>query len=228
MSLFHQFLNLLFPQTCSACNQPLLKTEKILCSQCILQLPKADIGFSNSRSLEARFDGKVNIKAIFSYLKYSKGGKVQTLLHNLKYKNRKEIGIYMGQQFGLQLLENANEPRIDLLIAVPLHEKKLLQRGFNQSDLIAQGLSESLNIPHETNILLRNKATETQTKKSRIDRFKNVENVFEVVNLNAIKGKKVGLVDDVLTTGATMEVCAEALLKNGALEISIFSLASAI
>lgn len=228
MSIFYQFINLLFPKTCSACTQTLIFSEDILCTDCLVQIPQTNIGFSNSQSLANRFRGKVEIKAAYSFLKYSKGGKVQKLLHNLKYKNRQDIGVFMGKLFGKKLLLVENLPEIDILIAIPLHQKKLLLRGFNQSALIAEGLSETLNVPHETNIINRIKVTETQTRKTRIDRFFNVENVFEVTNKEKIQGRRVGLVDDVLTTGATMEVCAIALLEAGAAEVSIFSLAAAI
>jgi ComF family protein len=228
MQLFYQFLNLLYPQTCCACNEPLLKAENILCTSCLVKLPKTYIGFSNSQALENRFNGKVEISQIYSYLKYTKGGNVQQLLHNLKYKNREDIGVFMGTIFGKQLLKWGFRPDVDLLLAIPLHKTKHITRGFNQSDLIAEGLASVLNVSHETNVLLRKKLTETQTKKARLARFLNVQDVFEVTNLEKIKGRKIGLVDDVLTTGATMEVCANCLLANGAAEVSIFSLASAI
>lgn len=228
MTIFHQFINLLFPKTCCACSQTLIFSENILCTSCLVDLPQTDIGFSNSQSLASRFAGKVEIKAAYGYLKYSKGGKVQKLLHNLKYKNRQDVGVFMGNLFGNKLKIEQNIPEIDVFLAIPLHDKKLILRGFNQSDLIAQGLSESLSVPHETNIIRRIKATDTQTSKSRIDRFFNVDNVFEVANSSRILGKKVGLVDDVLTTGATMEVCAIALLEAGAESVSIFCLAAAI
>ncbi len=228
MELFYHFVSLLFPQTCSACNEPLLKSEKILCTDCLINLPKSDIGFSNSQKLEYRFLGKVEIKAVYSYLKYSKGGNVQNLLQNLKYKNRQDIGLFIGKLYGNQLIKTGIPVEIDVFIPIPLHQKKLLIRGFNQSELIAQGLSEVTNVPCETAAIIRKKATETQTQKSRLDRFYNVEDVFEIQDSLKIKGQKIGLVDDVLTTGATMEVCAACLLEAGAKEITIFSLASAI
>lgn len=228
MSLLHDFIDLLFPKTCAACSEPLLKAEQIICTKCIIGLPRATIGFSNSQSLEARFKGKVNVTSVFGFLKYSKGGKVQELLHNLKYKNRQDVGVFMGKLFGKQLTDCKVKLEIDLLLAIPLHENKLILRGFNQSDLIASGIAEILNVPHETNVIFRKKATETQTKKSRIDRFENVDTVFGVQNSDIIKGKKIGLVDDVLTTGATLEVCVAALLEAGAKEVSIFALATAI
>jgi ComF family protein len=228
MELLYQFINLLFPKTCAACKNVLLKSENILCTNCLIDLPKTDIGFSNSLSSQARFLGKTPIVAVHTFLKYSKGGNVQRLLHNLKYKNRQDIGLFLGNLFGKKLLDRTNFYRPDILIAVPLHARKKVERGYNQSELIADGLSNSINVPHETGILIRKKATETQTKKTRIERYVNVDDVFEVIAPTRIMGKSIGLVDDVLTTGATMEICAGVLLKAGAKEIIIFSLASAI
>jgi ComF family protein len=228
MNLFYQFLNLLFPQTCQSCGEVLLKSENIICTSCILELPKTEIGFSTSQELQTRFASNPQIKRVYSYLKYAKGGHVQELLHNLKYKNRQDIGVFMGNLFGQQIKSQAAKLNIDLLLPIPLHPKKKILRGFNQSDLIAQGLSEILDVPHETTLLIRKKATESQTRKSRIERFENVENVFEVIDRTKVTGRSIGIVDDVLTTGATLEVCASALINAGAKDITIFALASAI
>ena len=225
--MLQQFINLIFPINCSACNEVLLKSEYILCTDCLIQLPKADIGFSGSQSLASRFMGKVEINAVYSYFKFTKGGKVQNLLHNLKYKNRQDIGLFFGEIYGNRLKEINSVKALDLIIAVPLHESKFLLRGFNQSELIAEGIGKALNVPHETKLILRKKATETQTKKSRIERFFNVNEVFEVADPQLIVGKSIGLVDDVLTTGATLEVCAASLLKAGAKDITIIVLATA-
>jgi ComF family protein len=194
----------------------------------MVDLPKTEIGFSNSQSLEARFAGKTKIKAVFSFFKFLKGSKVQNLLHNLKYKNRQDIGLYLGKLYGMQLKEQLKSINLDLLIAVPLHESKMILRGFNQSELIADGLSISLNVPHETNLISRQKATETQTRKTRIERFFNVNEVFIVADESKVVGKSIALVDDVLTTGATLEVCATALLNAGAKDVVIIVLAAAI
>lgn len=228
MELLNQFINLLFPKTCCACNETLLVSENIICTSCMVELPKTDIGFSNSLSVLDRFMGKTEITAAYSFLKYTKGGKAQNLLHHLKYKNRQDIGIFMGQLFGKKLLELKGFEKPDILVAVPLHKRKKIVRGFNQSDLIAEGLANVLDVPHETEIIFRSKATESQTKKSRIERFDNVDEVFEIRDNSNIVGKKLGLVDDVLTTGATMDVCATALINAGAKEVHIFSLAAAI
>jgi ComF family protein len=226
--MLQQFINLIFPTTCSACDNVLLRSENILCTACLIQLPKADIGFSGSQSLEHRFQGKVQIKAVYSYFKFVKGGKVQNLLHNLKYKNRQDIGVFLGTLYGNIIKNDENIFNLDLLIAVPLFERKLILRGFNQSELIAGGLSKAINVPHETNLIIRQKATETQTRKSRIERFFNVNEVFKVNDFSKIEGKSIGLVDDVLTTGATLEVCASSLLAAGAKDVVIIVLAAAV
>ncbi len=227
MSIWHHFVGLLFPDLCVSCNEVLLKGEKLICTACLVNLPVANIGFSNSQLLENRFAGKVNIRAVHSFLKFTKGGNVQNILHSLKYKNRQEVALFMGNLFGDYLKNNNQNIEIDVLIGVPLHPQKLILRGFNQSDLIAKGISEVLNIPFEVAAVIRNFNTATQTKKTRIERYLNVENVFEVVEKDRIFGKKIGLVDDVLTTGATLEVCAQVLLDAGASEITILCLAAA-
>lgn len=227
MSIWHHFVSLLFPDLCVSCNEVLLKGENIICTTCLVSLPLANTGFSNSQKLENRFAGKVNIKAVFSFLKFTKEGKVQNILHSLKYKKRQEVALLMGNLFG-DYLKNINQNiELDLLIGVPLHPKKLILRGFNQSDLIAKGISEVLNIPYVVGAVTRNVNTATQTQKNRLERFLNVENVFEVLEKDIIFGKKIGLVDDVLTTGATLEVCAQSLLDAGAKEVTILCLAAA-
>ncbi len=227
MSIWHQFFSLLFPDICTGCNNVLLRSENILCTDCILILPKANIGFANSQNLENRFEGKVKIKAAISYFKFTKGSKVQNILHNLKYKNRPEIALFLGKLFGENVKNDVKIGGINLLVGVPLHYKKQIIRGFNQSDLLAEGISEILGVPHETKLLIRKIDTQTQTKKTRIDRYFNVKNVFEVVDREKVIGKSIGLVDDVLTTGATLEVCAQALLDAGAKDITILCLAAA-
>jgi ComF family protein len=228
MPIFQHFVNLLFPNLCNACDEALQNTENLVCAKCLIDLPKADIGFSNSQSIANRFLGKIEINEVFSYYKYAKGNRIQQLLHNLKYKNKPEVGLFLGKIFGSDLINNKIDLQLDLLIAVPLHKSKLLIRGFNQSEKIADGLAEALSVPHETNIVIRRKATDTQTQKTRIERYFNVKEVFEVINFDKIIGKHVGLVDDVLTTGATIEVCAKAILDAGAKEVSIFVLAAAV
>ncbi len=228
MSIFQHFVNLLFPNLCNACDEVLQNSENLVCTKCLVDLPKADIGFSNSQSLANRFLGKIEIKHVFGYYKYAKGNRVQQLLHNLKYKNKPEVGVFLGNIFGNELKSKVIDLKLDLLLAVPLHKSKLQTRGFNQSEKIANGLSQALNVPHETNLILRKKATVTQTQKTRIERYFNVKEVFEVINADKIVGKNIGLVDDVLTTGATIEVCAKAILDAGAKEVSIFVLAAAV
>jgi ComF family protein len=147
-------------------------------------------------------------------------------LHELKYRNKPEVGKYLGKIYGVDLKAGGFDKKIDLIIGVPLHPTKLKQRGYNQSDCIAEGLSEALEVPFETNAVKRLIHTASQTKKSRIERFQNVENIFEVIDFEMIKNKRIAIVDDVLTTGSTLESLGITLLNAEAKEISIVTIAA--
>ena len=227
MNWFADFLDLVFPRTCEACQSVLLNQEKILCTSCLIDLPRADFKENDDTNLSKKFWGKLPVAHTLSFLKFTKKGKVQRLLHNLKYRNKPEVGILLGELFGRELKEIGFDKKIDLLISVPLHAQKLKQRGYNQADCIAEGLSKSLEIPFEKDLLKRIKFTETQTRKSRFERFQNVENIFEVIDVEKIKNKRVAIVDDILTTGATIESCGITLLERGCSEVSVMTIASA-
>jgi ComF family protein len=174
-----------------------------------------------------RFWGKLPVTDTITFLKFSKKGKVQKLLHELKYRNKPEVGKYLGKIYGVDLKSVGFDKKVDLIVAVPLHPTKLIQRGYNQADCIAQGLSEALEVPFETNAVKRLIYTPSQTKKSRIERFQNVENIFEVNDIEKIKNKRIAIVDDVLTTGSTLESLGITLLNSEAKEISIVTIAAA-
>ena len=190
-------------------------------------LPKTNYHVEADNPVIRHFWGKVNVSAASSYYFFNKGQKVQKLIHRLKYKGQKEIGIKMGNLYGSELLKNSGYSSADLIIPVPLHKSRLRTRGYNQSDFFAKGLSAAMNIPAETNLLVRNKKTETQTRKSRFARFENVSEVFSLTSESAIEGKHVLLVDDVITTGSTLTACADVLLKNKNTRVSIASIAYA-
>ena len=160
-----------------------------------------------------------------AYLLFTKKGKVQKLLHALKYKGQAELGVEMGFMFGQEMQENGSLPDADLIISVPLHKKKLKSRGYNQSDKLAEGFSRATNIPWSGNVLERIKYTETQTGKTRDERWKNVRKVFVVKG--DVKDKKIIIMDDVLTTGATVEACIEVLIEAGCTQFVILTIASA-
>ena len=172
------------------------------------------------------FWGRVNIKAATSFLFFSKMGRVQSLIHQLKYKRQKEVGLLIGKLFGDDLLNSPYYTDIDFIIPVPLHPKKLKTRGYNQSLMIANGLQESMGIEVFTG-LQRKAHSSTQTRKSRYERWENVKDIFEIKEHKRLESKSVLLVDDVLTTGATLEACAQVLLDISGLQISIATLAYA-
>jgi len=227
LQIFHDFLALIFPNVCFVCNDALAKGEDYLCTPCRYKLPKTNFHKSQHNPLEQRFHGIITIKHVFSYLYFIKGGSVSQLLNKLKYGNVPELGAVLGRWFGKDLQEVGFDKEYDLIVPVPLHRSKLRKRGYNQSDGIAKGLSEALELPYFTSIIIRTQRNESQTRKGRIERWKNVENIFHVNDPTMIVGKRVLLVDDVLTTGATLEACATALMEKGCAEVGIVTLAAA-
>lgn len=227
MKWFKHLLDIIYPRSCEACNEALLGGENLICSNCLIDLPRTNSHLQSIEKLSNRFWGKIPVSNNITFLKYSKKGKVQKLLHELKYRNKPEIGNFLGKIYGLDLQQVEFSKKVDFLIGVPLHPTKLLQRGYNQADCIAEGLSKALNVPFDSLSVKRREYTETQTKKSRYERFLNVENIFEVIDIEKIKDKRIAIVDDVLTTGSTIESLGATLLNEGAKEISVITIAAA-
>ena len=223
--LISDFFGLIYPNTCAACGNNLYKNENIICTKCIYELPKTNYYKETGNPVEQIFWGRVNIERACSYYFFHKGSKFRKLIHKLKYKGQKEIGYEIGRHFGSELIGSDFINVIDVIVPVPIHPSRKRHRGYNQSDWIGMGLSESLDIPLDTKSFYRNVATETQTKKSRFERWKNVENVFSVKDEAAFLNKHILLIDDVLTTGATLEACANSLLKINGVKVSIATLA---
>ena len=211
--IFKGLLSLFYPRLCVACGETLHEKEQFFCLACFQNLPETNFHLFDDNPLVYRFMGRVHIVAVASLLFYKKGNMTQNILYHLKYKGNNELGRFLGQYYGKKLIEKDVYRKIDMIIPVPLHKKKLKKRGYNQSEYIAMGLSEAMGIPYNTTALVRESFTETQTKKSRIDRWENVKNVFQVVDENSIKGKHILICDDVLTTGATMEAAIKQLLE---------------
>lgn len=227
MKWFKHFLDIIYPRTCEACGEALFGGENLICTNCMIDLPRTNSHIQRLDKVSNRFWGKIPVTDTITFMKFSKKGKVQKLLHELKYRNKPEVGKYLGKIYGVDLKAVDFDKKIDLIIGVPLHPTKLIQRGYNQADCIAEGLSDALNIPFETNAVKRLIHTSTQTKKSRIERFNNVENIFEVIDVEKIKNKRIAIVDDVLTTGSTIESLGITLLNAEAKEISVITIAAA-
>jgi ComF family protein len=216
---------LFFPQICGGCDTPLSKGEQHLCVHCRLELPFTKFETLKDNLVEKIFHGRIEIEFATSLLFFSKSEKVQTILHNIKYNEQKELAVFMGRILGRKLQNNPWLKDVTTVIPVPLHPKKLHLRGYNQSELFAEGVSEILQLDLQTKNLVRTVNTATQTSRTRTERWENVENVFSVTNRNALSGNHVLLVDDVLTTGATLESAAQTLKDACNCRVSIATLA---
>ncbi|QIA06749.1 ComF family protein [Draconibacterium halophilum] len=221
------FLGLFFPELCVACGKRLVSQEKYVCFDCWQDLPATNFHFKQENKVAQLFWGRVDIVAATAFFSYKRGSRYQQLIHFVKYKGLKELGSETGKKFGYQLLESPGFAEIDVIMPVPLHPRKEKKRGFNQSEWIASGIAEVLKKPVDTNTLYRRVFTSTQTKRNRYERWQNVENVFGLNHPKQIENKHVLLIDDVVTTGATLEACAIHLLKQPGTKVSIATLAYA-
>ena len=227
MSAISDFISLFFPHCCLGCSEALVKGEDILCTQCLSELPKTNYHCQANNPIEDKLFGRINVKHAWAFLKFRKSGIVQHLLHQLKYNNHPEIGVRIGMLYGKELREQGFENEFDLIVPVPLYNSRRRKRGYNQSAKFAEGLSSSLGIPWDESISIRRRRTSTQTRKSKLDRWENVKDVFGVVAAEKILSKRILLVDDVITTGATLEACGIHLQKSNCSELSIACIAEA-
>lgn len=219
---------LLYPNLCAVCGTPLVKGEEIMCTGCSYGMPKTRNWHEPDNMVAKIFWGRVYLQHACSFVYFRKGSRYQKLLHKLKYAGRKDIGRYLGRQFGYELTTVDPFKDISAIIPVPLHPKKQRKRGYNQSEWISLGLSDVLNRPVVTDLLKRAVFTETQTRKGRMERWENVSDVFVVDSSNGFAERAhLLLVDDVVTTGATLEACAQVLVEKGNYRVSIATIAYA-
>ncbi|MGI4021732.1 MAG: ComF family protein [Janthinobacterium lividum] len=219
------FISLIFPELCQACAKSLYRNEEIICADCLYHLPFTDFHLNADNPVAQQFWGRAPVEAAFAMLYFSKGSRVQNLMHQLKYKNKPEVGTYLGNLAGKRLLKNSVFASADMIIPVPLHQQKLLKRGYNQSLSFAEGLSQQMLIPVASQNLIKTTNTESQTKKSRTSRYENLKEVFSVKNPQQLIGKHILLVDDIVTTGATLEACCTILLEIPDVKISLTAIA---
>ncbi len=224
--LIEAVTGLFFPRICPACRDLLNINEKVLCIKCISEFPYTNFHLDADNEMAKLFWGRVMIENAASFFYFRKGSPYQHIIHEIKYHNQKKLGKDMGRWFGCEL-KNTPFSDADIIVPVPIHYSKLKKRGYNQSELIADGLSEAINLPVEPKALIRTVNTDTQTRKSRYERWTNVEGIFKVISPHKLRGKHILLVDDVVTTGATLEACASAVLAVENTKVSVLTLACA-
>lgn len=221
------FSELLYPKLCGGCGNHLYENEEVVCVYCRASLPlSGECDFENNAS-EKLFWGKVSITAAASFLFFQKKSSTQHLLHQLKYQQKENIGEWLGEQFAYSLQSKGRFAAVEIIIPIPLHPSRIKFRGYNQCDAIARGMASVLQIPIVNGVLTRSIATQSQTKKNRFQRFENMNSVFSVAQASTIKGKNVLLLDDVLTTGATLVSAAQVLQQAGSNKLFVGAIAKA-
>jgi ComF family protein len=230
MNPISDLLSLVYPETCVVCTGPVTLMEQYICMGCRPKLPRLLTSpFSNHAEIMKRFEGLVPIKHAIAYLQFIKGGSTQRILHALKYGRRPEVGQVLGRLLAADLESLGLQNSFDLVLPIPLHTKKMKTRGYNQAMEFAKGLAQGFACEVSDTILIRKKATETQTRKGRLERILNVKEVFD---LNAeqkasLAGKRILLVDDVITTGSTIEACAKLIVAEPIARLSVAAIAMA-
>ena len=220
-ALFH----MLFPSLCFGCEENTVDEDEMICLSCRLTLPFTSIENIRNNSIEKLFWGRVPLQFASSTFYFTEKSAIQNIIHHIKYRDEKTLGIRMGEIMGERLKDIFNTKQIHCCIPMPLHPKKEKKRGYNQASLLCKGIQNMTGIPYLEYAVERNHHTSSQTQKTRIERWENVSSVFEVNDTSLIKKKNIVIVDDVITTGASTESCAQILLQQGAETVSVVSLA---
>lgn len=229
LDYLNNLLNLVYPNYCLLCQSNLHQNEATICTVCEVKLPYTNYHRTIDNPIEKKLWGRVPIQMASSLLFFEKGLEVQQLISNLKYKNREDIGSKLAEIYAKHLIKDQSDfLKVDLLIPIPLHYKKQKRRGYNQCDAFTKTLSEALNIPFSLKNIERKVDTISQTGKSRINRWENVSEIFKVINPSKLKNKHILLIDDVITTGATLEALANKILAIEGTKVSVLVMASAV
>lgn len=227
MTLANDFISLFFPRVCAGCGEPLVRGEEVICIRCLADLPRTGFARFADNKVARVFWGRIQLEYAASLCYFEKGSRLQKMFHRMKYRNEPVVGRVLGRELGRELASSSMFSSLDAVIPVPLHPKKQKKRGYNQSEYIARGISEILDIPVLTGVLERVVHTSSQTHKGRYNRWENVEGIFKVVSPEKLQNQHVLVVDDVLTTGATLEACCTPLLRTADVKVSIATLACA-
>jgi len=223
--MFHDLANLFYPKICNCCDSPLLKAEQVICTSWLHQLPTTNYHFDNENTTKKVFDARLSLENATSLLYFRKKGMVQNLIHNLKYKKQEEVGIFLGNWLGEELSIHQGFKDIDCVIPVPLHRQKLKKRGFNQVTEFGSELAKKLDAEFIEDALVKKSTSRTQTFKKRVGRWGSIDATFMVENPEKLENKHLLLVDDLVTTGATLEACGNKLLKIKNTKLSIATMA---
>ena len=217
------FFHLLFPHVCSGCGSDLLSEESMLCMRCVDAMPETNFDIHPNNPIEKRFWGRLQVIAATAQYYFTKESLMQELIHQFKYKSNKDLGLQLGRMMG-ESLKRSNRFNVDALIPLPLFPAKEKKRGYNQATILCNGMAEYINVPVLNDVIIRPQFTETQTKKGRVERWLNMEGKFILKDQSVISNKHILLVDDVVTTGATLEACGTELLKAENVRLSLATL----
>ena len=224
-SYIKDLVHIFFPEQCVICEKTLSDGEYLVCVFCRHDLPLTNFCFEKNNIVETSFYGRVSLQAATSLFYFYKKGNVQKLIHELKYRDNEEIGNFIGNWLGDNMVQSKRFDEVDCIIPVPLHSKKLRQRGYNQVTKFGKSLSEKLQIPFMDDVLLRKTYAKTQTIKQKEERIQSIEGIFGLSDKNKIQNKHVLLIDDIITTGATIEACCLALKEIPSVRISLATMA---
>ena len=224
----NDFAHLFFPHNCLGCGTDVLENNSLLCAQCFLQLPETGFMDIKDNPIEKIFYGRIKIQAAASAYYFTKDSLLQHLIKQLKYQGNKDVGYYLGKLLGYELMKSPRFNKVDTIVPTPLNTKKEKMRGYNQAAIIADGIASVWNKPVIKDALERKIFTETQTHKDRISRWQTMENVFAVTDKKSLENKHILLIDDIVTTGATLEACGAKILETPGTKLSILTLAYTI
>lgn len=213
LQYLNHFTQLFFPHVCEGCGTDVLNHDGVLCAACHAQLPETDFIASAGNLVEKKFYGQLQVQASGAAFYFTKDSLLQQLIKQLKYHGNKEVGFYLGRQLGKYLSETNRFNEVDVIVPLPLNPRKEKKRGYNQAAVIANGINSIWPKPVYTNAVERSIFTETQTHKDRISRWQSMRDVFAVTDSNALVSKNILLIDDIITTGATLEACGEKILQ---------------
>ena len=220
-------ISVFFPDLCHVCNRTLTEGEAYICAHCLCKLPQTRYHTRLSNPVEERLRGRFPYRKITAFLHFEKEGIAQQIIHSIKYKGGETFGVWCGELMAEELLSSNFFEGIDLIVPVPLHKKKERKRGYNQAEAIARGVASKCNLPISTQILQKVRNNTSQTRKGRYERWLNNQDIFMVKQPELFVGKHILLIDDVITTGSTLESCSLCVLNCENTEISILSLAAA-